>query len=177
MSLVRLLQAGKSLVGGVDANVHYRIGSAGSLPEFGAKKNPFRATAHKPNSRASKAEAAEPKPELAPRSAAKAMEPAAVTLPRAKSAAAKPARKGRWVDWCAIKLSEFLAPRPRPARSAIPRLGSAPVQGELSLDNIRVVRNDLSDGDVEVVRVQAPLKPEAALRPAERAEAAGKSVN
>jgi hypothetical protein len=34
-----------------------------------------------------------------------------------------------------------------------------PVQGELSLENIKVIRNDLSDADLEVVtRKMAPVK-------------------
>jgi hypothetical protein len=42
-----------------------------------------------------------------------------------------------------------------PKKSAIPRFGKAPVQGELSLDNIKVMRNDLSEADVEVVPMKA----------------------
>lgn len=45
-----------------------------------------------------------------------------------------------------------------PARSAFkPTLGvtSVQVQGELSLDGVKVVRNDLSDADLEIV----PAKP------------------
>lgn len=48
------------------------------------------------------------------------------------------------------------------SKSVIPRFGNprfgnnkAPVQGELSLDNIKVMRNDLSEADVEVVPVKA----------------------
>ena len=37
-----------------------------------------------------------------------------------------------------------------------PRLTKPLVQGDLSLDNIRVVRNDLSDADLEIVRAEAP---------------------
>jgi hypothetical protein len=37
------------------------------------------------------------------------------------------------------------------------RESTRPVQGELSLDNVRVCCNDLSDSDVEVVAV--PLAP------------------
>lgn len=45
--------------------------------------------------------------------------------------------------------------KPAPSRTAIPRFEKAPVQGELSLDNIKVVRNDLSDADVEIVPMKA----------------------
>ncbi len=42
------------------------------------------------------------------------------------------------------------------AKPAIPKFSKAPVQGELSLDNIKVVRNDLNEADVEVV-VKRPM--------------------
>ena len=42
--------------------------------------------------------------------------------------------------------------QPRPA---VPRFDKKPVQGELSLENIKVMRNDLSDADVEVVPKKA----------------------
>jgi hypothetical protein len=40
----------------------------------------------------------------------------------------------------------------RPRLPGIPRFGRATVQGELSLDRVRVVRNDLAHADLEVVR-------------------------
>jgi hypothetical protein len=51
--------------------------------------------------------------------------------------------------------------RPSNAKPAIPRFNKAPVQGELSLDNIKVVRNDLSDTDVEVVPARVIARPKA----------------
>jgi hypothetical protein len=56
---------------------------------------------------------------------------------------------------------------PTEARSAVPRSSKAPVQGELSLDNIKVMRNDLSDADVEIV----PAKP----RPIEAVSMSGQA--
>ena len=41
--------------------------------------------------------------------------------------------------------------KPIEPRPAVPHFDKKPVQGELSLDNIKVMRNDLSDADVEVV--------------------------
>ena len=44
-------------------------------------------------------------------------------------------------------------------KSAIPRFSRQPVQGELSLDNVKVMRNDLSDTDFEfVAKPAAPKK-------------------
>src|SRR6266704_2058917 len=45
MSLARLLSAGKSLVGGMDNTIRYRMGNPGMLPKFGSGRNPFRAGA------------------------------------------------------------------------------------------------------------------------------------
>ena len=41
--------------------------------------------------------------------------------------------------------------KPAEPKSPVPRFNKKPVQGELSLENIKVMRNDLSDADVEVV--------------------------
>ena len=48
--------------------------------------------------------------------------------------------------------------------------GKQPVQGELSLDNVRVVRNDLTEADVEVVRATPIAKPAPAAVNNERPE-------
>jgi hypothetical protein len=37
----------------------------------------------------------------------------------------------------------------------IPQLAKRPVQGELSLERVKVVRNDLSDTDLEIVTAKA----------------------
>lgn len=64
---------------------------------------------------------------------------------------ARKAPSGGWVSQWGSKLSSLVSQKPRPTRSAIPRFNGVPVQGELSLDNIKVIRNDLSDADLEVV--------------------------
>jgi len=46
--------------------------------------------------------------------------------------------------------------RPKTVKPAIPRFTKPAVQGELSLDRIKVVRNDLSDADLEVVPAKVP---------------------
>jgi hypothetical protein len=45
--------------------------------------------------------------------------------------------------------------KPTEPKPAVPRFHKKPVQGELSLENIKVMRNDLSDADVEVVQKKA----------------------
>jgi hypothetical protein len=69
--------------------------------------------------------------------------------------AVKPAfPKGRWT----LKANPFRANRPVVVR--VPQS----VQGELSLDNVKPVRNDLTDSDLELVPLKpAPKPPEAAV--------------
>src|SRR5215510_3975121 len=45
MSLVRLLTAGKSLVGLKDGQIQYRMGDPRSMPKFGSGKSPFQGKA------------------------------------------------------------------------------------------------------------------------------------
>jgi hypothetical protein len=53
-------------------------------------------------------------------------------------------------------------PKRRPAvKPATVRPARSPVQAELSLDNIKVMRNDLNDADVEIV----PVKPQVTDKP------------
>lgn len=66
-------------------------------------------------------------------------------------ATAREARGSGWMSQWGSKLSSLVSQKPKPTRSAIPLFNGVPVQGELSLDNIKVVRNDLSDADIEVV--------------------------
>ena len=63
----------------------------------------------------------------------------------------------KWVGENARKLNplEWLPKRQETARPTIKLMARVPVQGELSLDNVKVVRNDLSDTDVEVVTARS----------------------
>jgi hypothetical protein len=114
MSLLRLLTAGKSLVGLKDSGNRYRPVDKRALPTFPSKSNPFRTTA---------------KPELA-----------AADAP----AVGAPAQTAR-----AASLKERLTSllRAKPCGHS----NKPPVQGELSLDEVKVIRNDLADADLEVV--------------------------
>jgi hypothetical protein len=142
MSLVRLLTAGKSLVGIQDSRSRYRSVDPRAMPKFGSGK--------KINSDV--ARESEAKPSVAKSNA---------DVERTPVATARKARGSGWVSQWGSKLSSLVSQKPRPTRSAIPRLNGMPVQGELSLDNIKVIRNDLSDADLEVVtRKMAPAKKE-----------------
>jgi hypothetical protein len=61
---------------------------------------------------------------------------------------------------CTVRLGGLLGRgRVKPQKPAIPRFSKTPVQGELSLDRIKVVRNDLSDADLQVVPASVPPAP------------------
>jgi len=180
MSLGKLLTTGKSLVGLHDANARYQL-RTGALPKFESAKNPF----------ASKTPAeSEPQlPKLSPAEIAAAnlkktqslpvpaqpgAKPAAAPVAQTASvasapAALEPAKPSPAVDGWLKKLNPlvwFGNRKPAETKSAVPRFnkGKAPVQGELSLDNIKVMRNDLSDADVEIVTAQMPMKARAAKK-------------
>lgn len=149
MKLAKLLGAGKSFFGGQGV-IAYRENKHVYLPKFNdAGKNPF---APKPP----EATVTESMPAPAPLVAAPVpAEPvvvaqaaaevqAMVAPPAPNPVAARPARAG-WAG----KLNPFRAPQP----ATVPPV--ATVQPELSLDAVKVLHNDLSDADVEVVPVKS----------------------
>jgi hypothetical protein len=174
MSLLRLLTTGKSLVDLKDTESRYRVTSQRLLPQFGPTRNPF--------SSREKAERRQPETPLrAERSLNGAPEETSQSPGSGGGQGAAPARsngpgfgevlrlrtvallsgwKARWVGWLA-------RPHNKTAKTAIPRFTKPPVQGELSLDRIRVARNDLSDADLEVVLARPPVVP--ALQSGEKA--------
>jgi hypothetical protein len=143
MSLLRLLTAGKSLVGVRDAESRYRLSRERLLPQFGSPQNPFIVTG-----RSTWAEARPSANDGGNGIPARGSGGAAT--PRAKRAL--PLKTAVFLTWCKTRISGLL-PRPRgkPVKPSIPRFVQQPVQGELSLDKVQVVRNDLRDADLEVV--------------------------
>ncbi|MDB6064345.1 MAG: hypothetical protein JWR26_553 [Pedosphaera sp.] len=203
MSLLRLLTAGKSLIGVRNVANSYRMRTENLLPKFESTKNPF-ATLPKTEPLKSApvtspvevpvvlATAVSPEPvtletislfdaksqtpvtllpvvrveEIKPvtikpiTKAEPVASPVAATPVAATVAPVAPARKpkafGEWVK----KLNPLAyIPKRQPGRNASrPKAGRTPVQGELSLEKVRVMRNDLNETDLEVVRVK-PAKP------------------
>ena len=178
MSLGKLLTAGKSLMGLHNSGARYQL-RTGAMPKFGSGKNPF---AVRPNNEEPSADAEPLTPaEMAaaslkdtqrlplltpkPEASGESLPPAQPEKPVTASSPTQP--KGGTPDvpevpsavngW--LKKLNLLVwwegRKPPEPKSAIPRFNKAPVQGELSLDNIKVVRNDLSDADVEVVPMKA----------------------
>ena len=152
MKLGKLLGLGKSFFGG-SCEVAYRLNKIG-LPKFNDGQNPFATKA--PEEKKTEAPAA---PELEK----KAVVPVTrVAPPTAKLFAPTPQPKPALAGWTA-KLNPFRAPEP-PVKPVA-------VQAELSLDAVKVMHNDLTDAEVDIVPVKSHGQPVAApvLPPARHA--------
>jgi hypothetical protein len=174
MSLARLLSAGKSLMGGVDNTIRYQMGNPGMLPKFGSGRNPFGSDAKQlPPIQLTQppGTGAEPHPVLSPPTAealqqgeGSSQPQSAVRAPTGSSSG--PAEKKHalhlgaqnfdsnilsiWKSW--LGMVKRRSPwTPKHAKTSLPTLTKPLVQPELSLDKVRVVRNDLSDTDLEVI--------------------------
>ncbi len=128
MSLVRLLTCGKALTVLRDLPSAYRMRRDALLPKFGSSRDPFA-----PKEREGIAEVPAPPP-----------------VGVASEAAA---RKSIW-PWSARE-TDGKSVTNRKAESQTRRHADRdaqmPVQGELSLDKVKVVRNDLHGSDVDLI--------------------------
>jgi hypothetical protein len=140
MKLGKLLAAGKSIMN-AHAGISYRASKQIYLPKFGPAKNPFK----------SEAETAKPAAEIA----APAKKEFAVKTQKLPTVSTPREAKTNWTN----KLNPISIFRAAPAGNARPV-----VQAELSLDSVKVVHNDLSDVDVEVVPLKSRL-PASDLKP------------
>jgi hypothetical protein len=155
------------------------------LPHFGSTRNPFSGTARMERAQTEGRSPETPGESGAPLAKTGNLSPsgerAAVLRRRVAHQAAlaiSGARKFALAFWrrlaallsgCRAKLrGRFARSGGKSAKSAIPRFPKPAVQGELSLDRIKVMRNDLSDADLEVVPARPPAVP-AAIAPAPRA--------
>ena len=182
MSLLKLLTTGKSLDGAKDLGSRYRMTNRRLLPKFGTAKNPFQADAAPaapahvevaaPVQAQSVERPAEPVVPMAPVAAQLAKPaiaqstksaPSLLQLGTSKARGLASALQSRWSSQLGSLLSRP-ASKPKAVFSA-PAKSTQPVQGELSLDRVKVVRNDLRDADLEVVPVKS--RPAAAAAPAE----------
>jgi hypothetical protein len=133
MILLRLLTTGKSLVGLHDSKNRYRVMAQG-LPKFVAKENPFRDGVATP----------EPAPDQ--------VDPE-TGVGEKRSWSRKLAAKLGFPVTVAVSEPEAPGPTTPPGMAT---------QCELSLDQVKVVRNDLSDSDFDVIarrRNKAEPKP------------------
>lgn len=149
MSLGRLLAAGKSLVDTSDGAGRYRVNKRAALPKFISPRNPFASP-----------DAEVPSPSTEPPDSAVAPNAAVATAKADTAAPGKSvmtvsigARAARWFGEWGRKVNPLprLAKKPGPVKSPASPSVRTPVQPELSLDKVQVVRNDLSDGDFEIV--------------------------
>ncbi len=183
MSLIRLLTTGRSLVNIPDGDSRYRVTSQRLLPHFGTRQNPFSCGGKAEPAPTAPCSPAEHTPKVEPLSACAAPASAAGQQTALKSkrelqiALAKSKLRvlvavlWRWVaaflDGCQAKLGALFARRrSKVAKSAIPRFDKSPVQTELSLDRIKVLRNDLCDADLEVVPAKPPTPAATPAQPA-----------
>ncbi|MGA9450349.1 MAG: hypothetical protein WBW41_03285 [Verrucomicrobiia bacterium] len=160
MKLGTLLAAGKSLALRRRGQSPYRTDKQIYLPKFGSPKNPF-------------ASANQPGGATPPEEAAAAPVKTPITVVAAKTQRLptfSPAPRAVNIRFAAVEKPAGPVPRPRHSLRWMSKLNpfasdsaflaaragnaKAPVQAELSLDAVKVLRNDLSDVDVEVV----PLK-------------------
>ena len=169
MRMVRLLAAGKSLVGAEDPGTRYRMTDPRALPKFGSPQNPFRSkTKLEPaQSEAAAGPSTSCMGSVLPLGTPNVQADPTVPQDEPKRASSQPAcapthrqsdpLPAGWLRRLAGMLSSMLWWRRTAAGNyPAPRLTKPLVQGDLSLDNIRVVRNDLSDADLEIVRAEAP---------------------
>lgn len=186
MSLLRLLTAGRSLVGLKESERRFLVTRQRLLPKFVSGRNPFGKSAQEPQQTAKtqRREEGADKPQeqpiqepvsaaLEPQTSAKNNYIVPTPAPPERTELSAPSgnstaslqQGGSIVNALAGQLGRFGARmrkllvwrRTPSARSPIPRFNKQLVQGELSLDRVRVVRNDLSDTDLEIVR-SAPQK-------------------
>lgn len=136
MNLGKLLAAGKSIIGG-RREISYDISDRVYLPKFISPKNPF---------------APAVKVELPPAAAsAPIKEPAASDGTKTQKLPTFPTM--RWQKTWLNKINPISL-----WRRATPRVQQkieGPLQAELSLDRVKVVHNDLSDADVEIVPIKS----------------------
>jgi hypothetical protein len=170
MSLLRLLTTGKTLVGIRDAETRYRVTRQRLLPQFGTAKNPFCAC-NKPGSAKAAAETVEPSQATGAEGKLPASVPQKVLggASHFRLTHGLRSRVAAIRDGWAGKLTSLLSTPPRkPARAVFAPPAKLPVQGELSLERVKVVRNDLSDADLAVVPAKqqsAPASVTSALQP------------
>jgi len=168
MKLGKLLAAGKSIMNG-RVEVSYRASKQVYLPKFGPAKNPFKNGDGAPSAEAP-GETSKDTPVEIPTDAplpapvlSSTIEPA---MPRPTRAAPKTekipvftAPREKKGNWAGKAISIFrAAPAAQPGGAAKAEAPAA-MQTELSLDAVRVIHNDLSDVDVEIVPIKSRTAP------------------
>jgi hypothetical protein len=165
MSFLKLLAAGKSMMGLSGTSSRYQATKERLLPKFIGRKNPFRGTTH-PGGKAPEAvevkAVAEPKvgAGVAKGGGPFAVSPAAEVREQVNVGISLSGRVGTirsragqvWKD-----LRAWLASKKKKAGSAAKPV-VMPVQRELTLESVRVVRSDLTDCDDEMDALRGTVR-------------------
>ncbi|MFZ0829406.1 MAG: hypothetical protein WAO02_18505 [Verrucomicrobiia bacterium] len=146
MNLGKLLVAGKSIING-GREISYRANKHVYLPKFGPTPNPFQPSAG--------TEAGETGSETVNTPVRKIAPPVPAKTQKLPPWPPGPARASSW----ASKLNPISIWREAHPAAHAPQ----PVQSELSLEGVKVVHNDLSDADVEVVPMKSRTADAAAI--------------
>ena len=167
MSLVQLLAVGRSIRTISDEPSRYKMLPQHPLPKFGRAarsetKMPDAVEAQSgPVVAEQRAPASQPEPQGKKQNMnAILKEPPAPSRAASSTALTSAFPLGRWTR---LRKNPFGSKPHRPG-------GTAPVQGELLLDLVRPVRNDLSDADLEVVEAREPA-------PSAQESAEGRSID
>lgn len=137
MNFGKLLGTGKSFING-GKSAEYRMDKSVYLPKFVSPKNPF--------ATATQTELPQPVAEVSPAPAKKQITPSWVKTQKMPEISSHPKSLAAWTS----KLNPVSL-----FRSSEPAAGQRPVQSELSLEKVKVVHNDLTDADVEVVPMKS----------------------
>lgn len=165
MSLLRLLATGKSLIGLKQGNGRYRVSRERLLPEFGGRSNPFRTRSDVEKEHVTAREGAERESSGVSASTSAALPVAGPTSAYEKQQTKEKSREkgtlrptaprlklAEWAGKCMLRIPTGMHLRGLKPATVISKLPKPLVQGELSLDRVKVVRNDLSDTDLDVIR-------------------------
>jgi hypothetical protein len=162
MSLARLLAAGKCLVGARDDESPYRVTHEGYLPKFSPETSQVSV---KPRSE-SPPGGLWAREEVDASGVGKTDAEAKVSAgtenakeretPKRLGAAVKESRNG--MGWWS-RLAGLFGRRKSRGPARLPLMTRRQVQCELSLDDVKVIRNDLKDSDVEIVRLRSSAAP------------------
>lgn len=157
MSLVRLLTAGKSLVGLKQTGSRYHLTNQRLLPKFEPKKNPFG-----PGTPDHTAASVLPSPS-APAAESKSLHEALKPATETTKVSAREVMQNResflrrlWRWGCSTVGRLRFWRRRSQLRSGARTQPKRLFQAELSLEAVKVVRNDLTDSDFEIVASRAP---------------------
>jgi hypothetical protein len=170
MSPMNLLTKGRTIGGLKERPGRYKLLGNSVLPNFSGSKNPFPTTPHPEPEKAQPARIAQPRPAAASRKEggmsaaakisvfARAMadkrkkeEPGPAKLVSVAPAKDQPPKPGLWSQLAVIPAGWMHKWKPR---RATPPFAAATVQTELVLEKVKVIRNDLSDDDLEVVTIE-----------------------